>query len=273
MCCAGVRLQRNMLSAILTLTGLGALFGLGLALAAKKFCVAVDPRLNRIYGKLPGVNCGACGQPGCMGFAECLIRGECLVEQCAVSDDESRQAIAKILGVEGGARIKKRAVLHCGGGSKRAKNKYIYKGAGNCASANIVMGGFKSCVYGCIGFGDCVKVCPFDALLMNGDDLPVVDKARCSACGKCVQICPKHLFSLAPSDKDYVIACKSLDTGRKVMQVCSAGCSACHKCETACPVKAIKIVDNLAVIDYDICSNCGECFKVCPTRAILKKEK
>jgi len=256
---------------VLTLTGLGVAFGVGLAIASKKFCVAIDPRIEKIYAHLPGANCGACGLAGCIGFAEALIQGTCSVERCVVAGSEKRAEIAGILGVEAKTKTKKVAVVNCHGGSKRVKDKFIYAGIKDCVAANLVMGGPKACAYGCIGYGTCIKVCPFGAIIINEEDLPVIDEDKCNACGNCVAICPKQIFVLVPTVKTYTVRCKSRDMGKKVMDVCSVGCIACHKCEKACPVAAIKVVDNLAVIDYKICDNRGECFKVCPTKAIAKK--
>lgn len=262
----------DILIPILTLTGLGAAFGVGLAIASKKFCVVTDPRLDKIYSKLPGANCGACGKAGCIGFAEALIQGVCSVEQCVVTKGAARKEIADILGIELKAKAKTVAVLHCNGGSLRVKNRFIYTGQKDCIAANLIMGGPKACVYGCIGYGTCSKICPFGAISMNEEDLPVVDENKCTACGKCVSICPKKLFSLVGASKRYAVRCKSHDMGKKVMEVCSAGCISCYKCQKACPIEAIKIINNLSVIDYNICDNRGECFKVCPTKCIARKE-
>jgi len=257
----------------LVLGGLGLLFGAALAFAAKKFCVVTDPRLEKVLHALPGANCGACGLPGCMGFAEGLLKGACTVEKCAVLKKDEGQQIADILGVKLEEKVKNTAVLHCHGGSKRAKDKFKYSGVNDCLSANLVMQGPKSCAYGCIGYGDCVQMCPFGAISMNAEDLPVINEDKCVACGKCVQGCPKQLFTLAPIDKAYCVRCESHDLGKTVMQACAVGCISCYKCQKACPVGAVKVVDNLAVIDYNICTNSGECFKACPTKAIAKKEE
>lgn len=262
----------NILIPVIILGGLGILFGVLLALAGKKFCVVTDPRIEAIFSKLPGANCGACGMPGCMGFAEGLIKGSCTIDKCPASSEEARTIIAQILGVELKPKIKKSAVLHCHGGIRRAKNKFDYHGIKDCITANFVMEGPKACAYGCIGFGTCAGVCPFGAIRMNEEDLPVVDEDKCTACGKCVAACPKELFSLEDINKLYAVRCRSLDIGRKVTEVCSIGCIACRKCEKACPIKAIQIVNNLSVIDYGICNNRGECFKVCPTKTIARKE-
>ena len=263
----------NIIVPVLTLSGLGVAFGVGLAIAAKKLCVVSDPRLEEIYAKLPGANCGACGMPGCMGFAEALIQGTCTVERCAVMQDEERAEVAGILGVEAKIKVKLVAVLHCHGGNQRVKDKYIYTGARDCILAHLAEGGPKECFYGCVGYGDCARACPFGAITMNEEDLPVVNENKCTACGACVAICPKKLFSLVSVSKTYAVRCKSLDFGKKVLDVCSVGCIACRKCEKACPTGAIKVINNLAVIDYTICDNRGECFKVCPTKSIAKKKE
>jgi electron transport complex protein RnfB len=260
------------IATILVLSVLGIVFGAALALAAKKFCVVVDPRIEKVFTRLPGANCGACGMPGCMGFAEGLIKGKCEIDGCSVSSEEIRQEIAHLLGKELKKKEKRVAVLSCWGGKNRAKDKLVYSGIKKCAAANLVMGGQRKCFHGCLGFGDCARICPFGAITMNEEDLPVVNEDRCTACGKCVAICPKGLFELVPVSKMYAVRCKSQDLGKAVMAACSVGCIACHKCEKACPVGAIKVIDNLATIDYNICTNKGACFAVCPTKCIAKKE-
>jgi len=137
--------------------------------------------------------------------------------------------------------------------------------------ANLVLGGQKECIFGCLGFFDCVRSCPFEAIFTR-EGLPVIFEERCTGCGKCVEVCPKRLFSLVPTDRRYYILCRSKDFGKKVLDVCSVGCIGCGKCKKTCSVGAICIVDNLATIDYNKCNDCGECFKVCPTKAIKVKE-
>ncbi|MFA5144635.1 MAG: RnfABCDGE type electron transport complex subunit B [Candidatus Omnitrophota bacterium] len=256
---------------VLTLAVLGLLFGIGLAVASKKLAVKTDPKLDKIIGLLPGANCGACGGAGCFGFAESILSGKLSIDACRVSAEAVKEQIAVLLGKKLDKLEKRVAVLHCHGGSKRAKDKFNYEGIKDCVAANMLHGGPKACGYGCIGYGTCVGVCPFGAITMSNEGLPVINADKCTACGKCVGICPKRLFTLIPVVKAYAVRCKSLDSGKKVMDACSVGCITCRKCEKACPIQAIKIVDNLPVIDYNICDNRAECFKACPVNAIAQK--
>lgn len=258
----------EILIAILVLGTLGLIFGIGLAIASKKLAVAANPKLDQVQHLLPGSNCGACGNPGCFGFAESLLGGKSVVEGCRVCSDESREKIAKVLGLALEKQTKKIAILNCNGGL-RVKNKYLYDGVNDCIGANLVLGGQKICVFACLGFGTCVKVCPFGALSMSAEALPVVDKVKCRACNKCVLICPKKLFSLVAVANTVYVACSSHDAGKDVKSVCSVGCIACKLCEKACKFDAIQVIDNLAVIDYHKCTSCGECVKVCPAKTIL----
>lgn len=255
---------------IITLGILGLLFGIGLAIASKRFAVATDLRLERIIGLLPGANCGACGGAGCFGFAEDILSGKRSITACKVAEEKAKEKIAELLGQKLELKEKSIATLHCYGG-KKVKDRFLYEGIQECVAANLVLGGQKSCVYGCLGFGDCEKVCPFDAIKMSDEGLPVVDETKCKACNKCVLICPKKLFSLIPVKHNVYVACSSHDIGKDTKAVCSVGCIACRLCEKACKFDAIHVIDNLAVIDYQKCTSCGECVKVCPTKTIKNR--
>lgn len=257
----------EILAAILILGLLGFIFGIGLAFASRKLSVQVDPRLEQLQHLLPGTNCGACGNPGCFGFAENLLSGKAAVDGCRVSDEKTKEKIAVLMGQSLAKTVKKIAALRCNGG-KKVEERYVYKGLQDCVAANLVLGGQKACVFGCLGFGTCVKACPFGAISMSEEGLPVVDKKKCRACNKCVLACPKKLFSLMPVTHNVVVCCSSHDFGREVKLVCSAGCIGCRLCEKACKFDAIHVSDNLAVIDYHKCTSCAECVKVCPTKAI-----
>lgn len=255
---------------VLTLVGLGIFFAVALALAAKKFAVPMDPTLEKIIGHLPGANCGACGRAGCAGFAEALLKGELDIHTCFVMADVNRKTIAELLGLSLELKEKKVAFSHCCGGDN-AKDKYLYTGMKDCLAANQLMGGQKECVFGCLTYGTCAKACPFEAIEMTEQGFPSVIEEKCVACGVCVEVCPKKLFSLIPHDPALarlVVACSSHQAGRAVLSICPAGCIACRRCEKACPHGAMQVVDNLARIDYNKCSGCLECAQVCPTKVI-----
>ena len=255
---------------VLTLGLLGLIFGVGLAIASKRFRVEVDPRLEKIHGLLPGSNCGACGGAGCFGFAESLLSGKLSVDACRVSEETVKEQIARLLGKNLEKKVKKIAVLHCNGGRK-VKERFLYQGIKDCVAANLNLGGQKECSFGCLEFGSCVWVCPFDAISMSQDDLPVVDKNKCKACNKCVLACPKKLFTLIPVTNNVYVACSSHDSGKDTKAACPVGCIACKLCEKACKFDAIHVLDNLAVIDYTKCTSCGECVKVCPMKTIRER--
>ena len=253
---------------VLTLGALGLIFGVGLAFASKKFQVKTDPRLDKILGLLPGANCGTCGGAGCFGFAEQILSGKTLIDNCRVASDENKEEIAEVMGRSLKKKVKTIATLHCNGGTK-VKDRFVYKGIQDCAAANLQMGGQKECLAGCLGYASCVKVCPFDAIKMSEAELPVVDAAKCRACNKCVVVCPKKLFTLVPLENTVYVACSSHYTGKDTKVVCPVGCIACKLCEKSCKFDAIHAIDNLAIIDDNKCTSCGECVKVCPAKCIL----
>jgi len=249
---------------------LGLIFGVGLAYTLKLFGIKVDPDIFKILSMLPGANCGACGKAGCSAFAEALKKGEALPSGCVVSNEEARHSIAELLGIEHKAGKKKTAVMLCNGGA-RAADKFIYRGLKTCKAASLVFGGQKACGFGCLGFGDCVIVCPFGAIKMGPENLPVVDPEKCTACGNCVKTCPKKLYVLKAASCSYYVKCSSTDPGGGTGKACSSGCIACLKCQKACPVGAVKVESNLSRIDADKCQNIGKCFEACPTKVIVKR--
>jgi Na+-translocating ferredoxin:NAD+ oxidoreductase RNF subunit RnfB len=250
---------------------LGAIFGIGLAFASRRLTVDTDPRLDKIHGLLPGSNCGGCGGAGCFAFAEAVLSGKMKIDKCRVASDTAKEEIAGVLGRKLIKDLKNTAVLHCNGG-RRVKDRFFYQGIQDCVAANLVLGGQKECVFGCLGFGSCVNICSFGALKMSKESLPAVDKNKCKACNKCVEICPKKLFTLIPQAATIYVACSSHDSGKDTKAVCPVGCIACKLCEKACKFDAIHVIDNLAVIDYNKCTSCGECVKVCPVKCILVRE-
>lgn len=257
-----------MIEAVVSLTGLGIIAAAGLSVASKVFHVDIDPRLEVIEGILPGVNCGACGYPGCSGFAEGLLSGEAEPTACAPADKETVHKIAEYLGMEVRDTVRKVAVRRCGGGSGKVVLQAKYEGVLDCRAAVLVGGGSKSCLYSCIGYGTCKSVCPFDAIVIGEDGLPVIDPDKCTACNKCVVACPRHILTLEPVTHEVHVRCSSKDAGARVKRVCQVGCTGCGICEKACPVNAITQENNLASIDPETCVECGICAANCPTNAI-----
>lgn len=250
------------------IAAVGIFIGVFLGVAGEKFEVEVDPRETEILNTLPGNNCGGCGYPGCSGLAAAIVKGEAPVNQCPVGGAEVGKKIGEIMGISAGDSEKQVAFVKCAGTCEKASTQYDYVGVKDCNLAKRVPGGGpKACDYGCIGFGSCVKACPFDAIHVI-DGVAYVDKEACKACGKCVATCPNHLIELVPYKAEHLVQCSNQDLGKKVLKVCSAGCIACHICEKNCPSEAITVENNVAHIDYSKCTNCGICASKCPKKVI-----
>ena len=244
------------------------LLGLFLGFAGEAFKVEVDPKEEAINGVLPGNNCGGCGYAGCSGLAAAIAKGEAPVNQCPVGGDPVAAQIAEIMGVEAETGTKKVAFVKCAGTCYNAKVEYEYTGIEDCAAmAFVPNGGAKSCKYGCLGFGTCVKACPFDAIHVE-DGIAIVNDDKCKACGKCIAACPRNLIELVPYRAEYVVNCGSKDKGKAVMDVCSVGCIGCGLCAKNCEAGAITMENNLAHIDQDKCVGCGVCATKCPKKII-----
>ena len=246
----------------------GIFVGLFLGAAGIKFRVDVDEKEEAVLAALPGNNCGGCGYAGCSGLAAAIAKGEAPVNACPVGGAPVGEKIAAIMGVEAGASERKVA---CMGDCDKSRQDYDYYGAQDCRMMGFVPGGGpKSCNSGCLGYGSCVKACPFDAIrVVNG--VAVVDREKCKACGKCVEACPKHLISLIPYDAKYVVACSSKDKGPVTMKTCEVGCIGCGLCARNCPSQAVEVKDFHAAIDQEKCTGCGACAEKCPKKCILPR--
>ena len=258
------------------LGALGFLFALLLAIASEVFAVEVDPTEEAVLGALPGVNCGACGYPGCAGMAKAIVSGDAPVNGCPVGGEPVAEEIGKILGVAVEAGEKSVACVLCQGDCDKAKSKYKFQGLQDCRAENVIQGGSKACEYGCLGCGTCKDVCEFGAVeIVNG--LAVINKDKCVACGRCIEECPKNLIELVPYSADYIVKCNNKNKGPGVRPVCEIGCIGCTMCVQKCPKDAIAMDGFLAKIDYDKCIRCSICAGVCPTKAIYpgmtKKEQ
>lgn len=268
--------MNNIVTAVVSLSSMGLLLGAGLAVAAKVFAVEVDPKVEQVRGALPGANCGACGFPGCDGLASAIANGSAPVNACPVGGAACAEQIAEIMGVAAEATEKKVARVICQGTSCNATEKFEYNGVMDCKAAVLVSGGSKSCSYGCLGLGTCVSVCQFDAIDIK-DGIAVINPDKCTACGKCIEACPKLVIEMVPYKQNVVVACNSKEFGKDVKVKCTVGCIGCQICVKACPFGAMEFENNLAKINYDKCTNCMICAGKCPTKAIWadfsKREK
>ena len=259
--------------AVIFMAALGIALAVMLALANKYLWVWEDPRVNEVEELLPATNCGACGQAGCRAFAEALVENRAEPAQCTVSPREAIEEIAATLGVEAGQAEKRIAMLACAGGSNVARMRAHYEGVETCRAAAVVGGGPKMCTWGCIGLADCARVCDFDAIAMNRFGLPVVDAEKCTACGDCVEICPKDLFSLHPVSHHLWVACRSLLHGEEALAECAVACDGCGRCAKDAPQGLIEMKDNLPVIDYRLNHLATpDIIQRCPTGAIVWRD-
>ena len=256
--------------ATVTVGIVGILIGVLLGIASEVFKVEVDEKEIQVREALPGNNCGACGYPGCDGLAKAIASGEAKVNQCPVGGQPVAAKIAVIMGVDDvGASEKKVAFVKCKGNCNYTKKLYTYSGLHDCNGAMVVPGaGGKSCEYGCMDYGSCVKACEFDSIHIV-DGIALVDKEKCVACGKCVSACPKKLIDMVPYKAKTLVQCNSQDKGKTVKDKCSVGCIGCTMCVKQCQDDAIHMVGNVALVDYSKCIECGRCAMKCPTKVII----
>ncbi len=250
--------------------GLGVVLAIFLAIASKKLFVFEDPRIGEVEALLPHSNCGACGSAGCRNFAELVVEGKMSPATCTVNSAEQAQSIATLLGVAAGEVEKRVARLACAGGKHVATMRAKYSGLSSCRAAAVTGGGGKSCAWGCLGLADCASVCDFDAIHMDKNGLPVVDLAKCTACGDCVDVCPKDLFSIHGVTHKLWVACRNENDGDAAEAACEVACTACGRCVVDAAPGLIHLERNLAVIDYE--KNSGakqEAIERCPTGAIV----
>jgi Na+-translocating ferredoxin:NAD+ oxidoreductase RNF subunit RnfB len=253
---------------IISVGGLALLFGIVLGFSAKKFAVESDPKVDRIINILPGANCGGCGFPGCSVFAERVVTGEASYSGCSPGGQSAATKIANELGINAAPVNRKAAFIKCNGSDDNIRRNYKYDGPKSCVSASqLATGGNKTCAYSCIGLESCKNACQFGAIKMV-DSIAVVIKEKCTACGKCVKVCPKHLIEIVPDRSAVRVVCNSRDKAKAVRDSCRAGCIGCTLCQKTCKFGAITVVDNIAHIDYEKCTQCMECVNKCPSKAI-----
>ncbi len=238
------------LNGILFFLVFGILCGLALAVAAKKFAVKVDPKIEAVRACLPGANCGACGYAGCESYAEAVVTDpSCPPSKCAPGKQTVADKVAEITGKSAGSAAPVISVLRCSRNEGNVKKKYAYVGYDTCQGAAIAFGGPYECTFACIGYGDCEASCPFHAIHMK-DDMPVIDPEACTGCGVCVKNCPKQVLQLIPKDALAYVPCSSRDSGKAVTNVCEAGCIHCGAC-TRKAKDIINMVNDRIEIDYE----------------------
>ena len=258
----------GMITAALIIGIVGILTGLFLGIAGIQFKVEVDEREEAVLAALPGNHCGGCGYPGCSGLATAIVKGEAAVDACPVGGKAVGASIAQIMGVEARDSEQMVAFVHCQGDCEKTHEDYDYCGVEDCRMMSFVPGGGpKSCNSGCLGYGSCVKACPFDAIHIV-DGIAKVDKEACKACKKCIAACPKNLIELVPYEQAQAVQCGSKDKGQIVKKGCQVGCIGCTLCTKVCETGAITVTDNLAHIDPEKCTNCGKCMEKCPVKII-----
>ncbi len=262
----------GILIAAVIVGGTGLFIGVFLGISGKKFAVEVDEREEAILAELPGNNCGGCGYAGCSGLAAAIVKGEAEIGGCPVGGTVVASKIGEIMGQSAPKQERKVAFVKCGGTCESALNEYEYQGIKDCMMASLMQdGGPKGCGYGCLGFGSCVKACPFDAIHVK-DGIAVVDKEACKACGKCIAACPKKLIELIPYKQKTFVQCSSHEKGKALMSVCKVGCIGCKLCERSCEFGAVTVLNSLAHIDADKCTNCGVCAEKCPRKIIMPRK-
>lgn len=272
----------NLIVIALLVLGVTGLIGSAvLYMVAKKFYVYEDPRVGEVEEVLPGANCGGCGFPGCHGMADACVKASSLDGLlCPVGGAETMSKIASILGMEAAASDPKVAVVRCAGDTCSRPKTANYDGAKSCAVAAATFAGETGCAFGCIGLGDCVSACQFDAIKMNSETgLPEVDNDKCVACGACQKACPKMVIQVRKksampkgAEKRVWVSCVNKDKGAVAMKACKNACIGCGKCAKTCKFEAITVEGNLAFIDSDKCKACGMCVAECPTGAIHATE-
>ncbi len=266
----------KVLWAFLSVGLLGALFGIGLFIASRFLAVKKDERVEQLAEALPGLNCGACGYAGCDSYAEAIVTSEeeLPLDLCKPGGASAASELGRIMGREVEVSDEKLvAQVHCRGGRETSQYNFDYEGMEDCNAAAQLYGGPKTCSYGCMGLGSCIKVCPVDAIDYDESGLVWVDKEICISCGKCIDICPTGVMKWVPYEADVFVACNSKDKGNVVRKYCKVGCIACGRCSRSSPDGGFVVEDFLAHVDYSKTGERISALNDCPTKCIIRTVK
>lgn len=268
-------MSSTILTTIICLSLLAFLSAVILYFVAQKFKVYEDPRIDEVQALLPAANCGGCGFAGCRNLAEAIVNSDSFEGlNCPVGGAAVMEEIATILGRTAPVSDPKVAVLKCKGSPEHRPRTSVYDGAADCRIVNSLYIGETDCSYGCLGYGDCVKACTFDAIHIDAlTGLPLISDEKCTSCGACVRACPRNLIELrkkAKKDRKIYVACSNCDKGGPARKACRVACIGCGRCQKVCSFDAISIVNNLAYIDAAKCTFCRKCVGECPTNAIIE---
>lgn len=256
---------------VVVFTLLGIFFGFALAATARKFDVPVNPIVDQVQHVLPAANCGACGFAGCVAYAEAVVEDPTVSpSKCVPGGQSTASEVATLTGKAAAVVEERVAVLRCHGTTAYVKEQAEYRGIHSCTAAALVFGGPRACKNGCIGMGDCVRICPFDAMEIGQFGIVEIDHVKCTGCGLCVAGCPKKILELYPRKHRVELACVAREKVGAVRSKCMIGCTTCQKCVGACPANAITWDGNTIQINHETCMaygpSCNEvCVDVCPT--------
>ena len=267
---------QSIIYAGVTMVVLGGAFAIVLLIASIKLKVVVDPKIESVHEALPNIDCGACGFAGCASYAKAVVADPELLGKCAPGGADTSAAIAEVLNLQvsaGGAPA--RPIIHCRAHTEDRTYYASYSGIESCTSAN-ALPDVQACKFGCMGYGDCVNACKFDALHVV-DGISTVNYEKCTGCTACAKACPRYLIEMVPFGHENMmtVACSSQENGKNTRGMCKVGCIGCKMCTKQ--DEAFFMSDaTLARLDYEKYAP-GEtaetAMKKCPTGVIVYRGK